>query len=437
MCCRKNLLVLVSTCFLAFIPACAGWFAHEGRNAGECSDEADNDGDGLFDCDDPDCTGSAACDEVDTAEPAGTDNLPIAAGIQMDAIYLYQGIEVHWMQDGALVEDAPVSMVGGRDMLIRVFVSPIGGWVSRTLVLRVQLVQNGHEVDSFRTSASVTGTSWPEELESSMNITIPGDALNVGTAMRVELLEESEAASFGGDEGRVVFPAEEPQSLGLNTPGPTLSVVLVPIRYEADGSGRLPDTSDAAIERYRRHLYARFPVATVELTVGDEFVWDQSVSASGAGWSTLLSAVGEQRALLGAGDNTYIYGLFEPAESLNTFCSGGCVPGLANLVSSAYDVWSRAAIGLAWDEVAPDVMSHQLGHNHGLSNVDAGCGSGGGASDYPHAGGHIGERGYDFVEQELLEPDTHFDFMSYCSPAWVSDYTFERLLDRAVDVDEL
>ena len=33
----------------------------EGQNPGECSDDADNDADGLYDCDDPDCSGSDAC----------------------------------------------------------------------------------------------------------------------------------------------------------------------------------------------------------------------------------------------------------------------------------------------------------------------------------------------------------------------------------------
>jgi hypothetical protein len=54
--------------FLAvFVPlalGCAGVFGTtEGRNPSECADDADNDGDGLFDCSDPDCAGSAACTE--------------------------------------------------------------------------------------------------------------------------------------------------------------------------------------------------------------------------------------------------------------------------------------------------------------------------------------------------------------------------------------
>ena len=38
----------------------------EGSDAGDCSDEVDNDLDGLFDCDDDGCEGSSACTEVDT-----------------------------------------------------------------------------------------------------------------------------------------------------------------------------------------------------------------------------------------------------------------------------------------------------------------------------------------------------------------------------------
>lgn len=38
---------------------------YEGDDPGECSDGADNDRDGLFDCDDPDCAGSPGCPDPD------------------------------------------------------------------------------------------------------------------------------------------------------------------------------------------------------------------------------------------------------------------------------------------------------------------------------------------------------------------------------------
>ncbi|MBC04287.1 MAG: hypothetical protein CMJ34_13455 [Phycisphaerae bacterium] len=42
----------------------------EGDEPGECSDGADNDVDGLFDCEDPDCEGSSDCEEPNTEGPS-------------------------------------------------------------------------------------------------------------------------------------------------------------------------------------------------------------------------------------------------------------------------------------------------------------------------------------------------------------------------------
>ena len=48
-------------------------FLFEGDNIGECSDGADNDGDGLFDCDDPNCAGDSVC-KPDDNQNNQTDN---------------------------------------------------------------------------------------------------------------------------------------------------------------------------------------------------------------------------------------------------------------------------------------------------------------------------------------------------------------------------
>lgn len=67
----RVLILALASCFL--IPQ-----RSEGRRAFECADGADNDGDGLFDCDDPDCSGSPDCPNVPlpmptTPPPAPTD----------------------------------------------------------------------------------------------------------------------------------------------------------------------------------------------------------------------------------------------------------------------------------------------------------------------------------------------------------------------------
>jgi hypothetical protein len=47
---------------------------YEGDDAGECSDGADNDRDGLYDCDDPGCAGASSCQEGDTDSDADSDS---------------------------------------------------------------------------------------------------------------------------------------------------------------------------------------------------------------------------------------------------------------------------------------------------------------------------------------------------------------------------
>lgn len=47
---------------------------HEGDAPGECKDAADNDRDGMFDCLDPDCTGSPDCQDDATPDPTPEDD---------------------------------------------------------------------------------------------------------------------------------------------------------------------------------------------------------------------------------------------------------------------------------------------------------------------------------------------------------------------------
>ena len=50
---------------------------------------------------------------------------------------------------------------------------------------------------------------------------------------------------------------------------------------------------------------------------------------------------------------------------------------------------------------------------------------------------NIGVFGWDIVDHEIIDPGSRvFDFMSYCHPNWVSDYTFAGLYERMVKVAE-
>ena len=57
--------------FLFCLMACSG--TQEGTQPGECRDRADNDANGLFDCDDPGCFLSPDCNESDADTDTDTD----------------------------------------------------------------------------------------------------------------------------------------------------------------------------------------------------------------------------------------------------------------------------------------------------------------------------------------------------------------------------
>ncbi len=76
---QRSIIIIGAATVLTFgMVSCQLLLEPEGRNAGECSDAADNDGDGLFDCDDSDCAGSPDCVEEEYDEPE--DSGPLDTG---------------------------------------------------------------------------------------------------------------------------------------------------------------------------------------------------------------------------------------------------------------------------------------------------------------------------------------------------------------------
>jgi hypothetical protein len=72
---------------------------------------------------------------------------------------------------------------------------------------------------------------------------------------------------------------------------------------------------------------------------------------------------------------------------------------------------------------------HEVGHNHGRRHTP--CGNPAGVDpEYPRAGALIGDWGWDVVDDVLVDPSRARDFMSYCGPEWVSDYSFSALFER-------
>ena len=73
------------------------------------------------------------------------------------------------------------------------------------------------------------------------------------------------------------------------------------------------------------------------------------------------------------------------------------------------------------------VMAHELGHN--FDRLHTPCGRPAGVDpNYPYAGGLTGVYGYD-LQDDVIKSPLLPDIMGYCANPWISDYTYDGVLD--------
>jgi hypothetical protein len=344
-------------------------------------------------------TGSSTSDVSSTA--TGTvippDPLVGAPGVAIADIAVYQGVKRPLVANGALAtSDIPI--VAGKDAMIRVFAHTDGAYDGQPVTARLHL-GDGPPIELVQ---AVNGSPADDSLDTTLNFQVPGAAMSAGADFSVELLQASKGA---GSSPAARFPASGAAPLGAKSSGARLSIVLVPISYGADGSNRVPDTSAAQIQAYRDMMFAIYPTPQIDIQVHGAVAWANGIKPDGTGWGDLLDGLAALRQQEAPASDAYYYGIFNPADSVGSFCGGGCTAGLG-YVAGPGDASFRAAIGLGWQEVSEATMAHEIGHNHGRNHAP--CGTSGDPA-YPHPDAQLGVWGYDLVHGTLFAPDTTKD----------------------------
>ncbi len=365
------------------------------------------------------CTGNLGDDSASGTNPLEPEYLP-ADGVTIQQIVINQGVERVLVKNGAPATG--VSVIAGRDAVVRVFYATDAGYDSGTVLAR--LTVGAQTIDVV---GPLGKTSSEDAFGSTINFTVPGASLTPAAAFRVDILRA--AAQSSGKNTAAAYPALGQQTFSALSTGAKLRVVLVPVRYLADGSKRLPDTSDAQLKLYRDAIWRLYPVADVDVRVGPPLDFASVVKGDGTGWPELLDAVVKFRAAQKAAFNEHYYGIFRATDTFAQFCVGQCLAGLSQIALDASQAWARAGVGLGFTGAdSGDTAAHEIGHEQG--RYHAPCGTGQGLDPlYPYPKGVTQVWGFDLVAQQLVGP-TSDDFMSYCKPRWISDYNYGAIVTR-------
>ena len=215
----------------------------------------------------------------------------------------------------------------------------------------------------------------------------------------------------------------------------TFDLTLVPVAFGSDQTGRNDAVAtlagDMAGDDSRdalHHTRTLLPVADMNVAAREPYVtWSDTLEQ---GILALLDELRLLRHIEAGGTDTYYHGLFAtPATNHLDNWSG--VLGIAYISG-----WT--ALSLSHDETGryfselPISVAHELGHNLGLRHAP--CGTFGELDPrYPYPRASIGVWGFEFGSGagtgRLLNPDHHYDLMSYCLPPGISDFSFTMALD--------
>lgn len=354
---------------------------------------------------------------------AGHVRSALAADLRLVRADFFQAVRVPLVIDGAEADRRDLPVIAAREALVRVFAEALAGWTPREI--RAVL-----EIDAGGTVRRFTDTRIPAlpassgDPDSVFAIHVPPDAVIAGASYRLSLEDPSRSSDTDPPDAR--WPRDGSFApLGAESI-PPLTLVLVPFRYETDGSNRLPNTSDEILARYRAELTARFPFSEIDLRVHEVVAWDQPTRLSGnVDWGDVNAFLIDLRDAERAPEHEYWYGLISPDTSRAAYCdavAGSCTTG-QSYVSTLHGTRVGSGVGFG-DARSVVTLAHELGHMHG--RYHAPCGTSG-DSGYPYDGGRIGVWGWDRRDGTFHDPDVATDVMSYCDDQWISDYTYRAL----------
>jgi hypothetical protein len=312
------------------------------------------------------------------------------------------------------VQDATngISLVAGKPALLRVYAQAMSSHdpdVQTEVTVRAYRDnQYLGSVKSAKQPVPIQPTS--HDFDSTFNIELPLQWLHG----RLDLIATIDDADWIPELNENNNSAEHSFTF---QPVPPLNLTIVPIIYNDTRRGITyqPTFGDPISD----WLHSAYPVAEINVSHHAPYHFTGDLSTPGD-WQRLLEGLTSLWAVeKGFGSPELFFGLIPTDGPDGSWFQGG-IAGLGW-------IGQRVAIGLDLGDQTAMLAAHEIGHNFGRRHAP--CGNPNNVDpNFPYPDGSIGVFGIDTQETALLHPNQARDFMSYCGPEWVSDYTYEALV---------
>lgn len=307
-----------------------------------------------------------------------------------------------------------VPLVAKRMTVLRVYAQAINPQYQAAAVVSVTALRAGTPIGEVRSAPRVVPTN-PNtgDYNSTFNFVLPDEWLTGQVVLSVTVDPDNAVGETNeGNNGAshtMVFHNVEP-----------LEITIVPIDYTHIPDAHFyPGVQHDPISDW---LLSVYPVSEVKITYHAPYRFAGNLS-DGEDWGELLDELTHLASVEVGGSSPRVYYGLIPTDDGNgrSWFTGG-IAGLGW-------VGTRVSIGLDLGEVAGKLAGHEIGHNFG--RYHAPCGNPGNVDPhYPYPNGFIGEYGLDLDDEIVFKPNEAMDMMGYCGPEWISDYTYEALLQE-------
>lgn len=336
---------------------------------------------------------------------------PVELDVAVPHAYLVQSVQ---RRDGS------IPLVAGRAATLRIFVT---GDIVNFFQPEAEVTFYNGAQELGRERISLAGGGLPRSLDEgvftgSWRIPVPASWVQPGLSFVV--MADPDGVMPAVDRDALRFPVEGTRAVDVRVV-PDLELRFVPIaqtRFGTTGS-----ISAATAPAWTRFVEDVFPVSGISRDVRATFHTD-AYSGAESDWFRIIEEIWALRIL--DDDDRYYYGVLR---------RNGGPAGLG------YVSWP---VSIGWDDMgvssndpiplAYSTFAHELGHNFGRWHSPA-CGPPGVDPDYPYPSGMSGVFGWHAELSEITRPSDP-DLMGYCRPRWVSDYTYEGVLDFRIDEED-